>query len=65
MEQFTTRLHFKDAEGTLRTVASGDMDFDLEVVNDPKVKEQIVDLGLTQPKSPVLCCITNNDKQVA
>ncbi len=65
MEQFTTRLHFKDEEGKLRTVGSGVAEFDLQVVNDPDVKQSMVNLGLTLPASPVLCCVTNNDKKEA
>lgn len=55
-----TNLYYKDIKGDLRTLSYGDSEYDLNAVNDQgALVQDIIDMELSTPRSPVLCCIEN------
>lgn len=53
-----TYLYYKNCNGDLRTLSYGNDDYNIDCVNDQgSVVQEIIDLGLPIPFSPVLCLI--------
>tara|TARA_R110000851_G_scaffold85210_4_gene185426 strand:- start:157 stop:339 length:183 start_codon:yes stop_codon:yes gene_type:complete len=53
-----SNLYYRDDKGELRTLTSGDLSSDLELVGDQgKLVTDIISLGMTTPVTPVLCAL--------
>ena len=53
-----SNLYYRDGKGELRSLTSGDLASDLELVGDQgKLATNIISLGMTTPVTPVLCAL--------
>jgi hypothetical protein len=62
MNKIRTNIYYRDIKDDIRSLTYGDSSYDIKAVNDQgALVKEIIDMGLTTPRSVILCVIENMD----